>query len=319
MIYYCSMDKIKQWSDRVRDQVGTVFYGKNEVLEKILTAVLCRGHILVEDVPGVGKTILSRALALALGGKFNRIQCTPDLLPSDILGVSMYNQQSNCFHFNPGPVFTNILLVDEINRSTPRTQSAFLEAMGEAQVSVEGKARLLPDPFLVLATENPVEFEGTYSLPEAQKDRFFVSLQVGYPDRAAEMQMLDKWSGIDTPIEKVESVSSLDEVLVMQKQAGEVFVSPALKNYILDLVRATREDSRFSLGASPRAALALIKGSRALAAIRGRDFAAPEDVIDLTIPVFRQRLVLKASDKIRGIGVDEAIESIVRNIPVPGT
>ena len=252
------------------DAVEGVIFGKREVIEKILVAILCRGHVLIEDVPGVGKTVLARAVAKTLGGDFKQIQCTPDLLPSDVLGVSIYNPKTGEFNFKQGPVITNILLVDEINRATPRTQSALLEAMAEGQVSVEGKSIVLPNPFFLMATQSPMESEGTFPLPEVQKDRFFLSLTVGYPDRESEIRVVVNQRNDETPLEKLTAITDVETVVSMQEKVLAIHVEEGIKDYILNIVKLTRTDNRLMLGVSPRGSLALFKGSQALAALRGR-------------------------------------------------
>lgn len=313
------MTSIKEWADRIKENTGKVFFGKDEVIDKILTGILCRGHVLLEDVPGLGKTILARAVAVSMGGDFNRIQCTPDLLPNDILGVSIYKPKEECFVYNEGPIYANIVLVDEINRATPRTQSAFLEAMAENQISVDGKIRQLPKPFFLIATENPVEFEGTFPLPEAQKDRFFMSLSIGYPHRDAEKMILESQRRLDHPITDLKPVSNLEEVIGFQKKVVEIDVSSELRDYIIDLADETRKCSYFQLGISPRGSLALYKGAQALAAIKGRDYILPDDIKDIFLPICMQRVILKPEYQIKGISASEALETILNSINVPGS
>jgi len=311
------MNEIRDWADRIRKNTGLVFYGKEDVIDQILTALLCGGHVLLEDVPGLGKTILARSIAASLGGIFNRIQATPDLLPNDILGVSIYNSREEQFIFTPGPIHSNVLLVDEINRATPRTQSAFLEAMAESQVSIEGEIRPLPDPFFILATENPSEFEGTFPLPEAQKDRFFMTINIGYPSREAEIMILESQRRLTHPVNDLEAVSSLDELLKFRARVLALHVSPEVRDYVLNLVDETRNNSLFHLGISPRGSLALYKGAQAKAAIEGRDYVIPEDVIAVFMPIMRQRVIVKPEHQIRGIGIDEALRSVLDKVEVP--
>lgn len=310
--------RIQKWGKAVGDSVGSVFFGSRQVIEQILTAVLCRGHVLIEDVPGVGKTILARAAAASLGGTFARIQCTPDLMPTDIIGVSVYNPADGKFTFRPGPIEANVVLVDEINRATPRTQSALLEAMAEGQISIDHEVRKLPSPFLVLATENPIDFEGTYPLPEAQKDRFFLSLSLGYPSGDAEMLILEAQNhSLSHPVENLTAVSLPEDVLALQNQVLEVYVSPELRRYILGLTAATRESSLLKLGVSPRGSLALFHGAQALAALRGRDFVIPEDIRELAPPIFSKRIILKPEQAMKGMTEDIVIRRCVEQVPVP--
>jgi len=312
------MNEIKDWGTKVCASVEQVFFGKHEVIEKILASILCRGHILIEDVPGVGKTILARAIAASLGGSLSRIQCTPDLMPADILGISIFNPQKGEFTFRPGPIESNVVLVDEINRATPRTQSALLEAMAEGQVSIDNTIRPLPRPFLLLATENPIDFEGTFPLPEAQKDRFFLSLTVGYPSRESEKMILDSQNkGLAHPVESVTAVSSPEEILKYQKEILSVYVSEELRSYILDLTEATRTSTLLKLGVSPRGSLALFRGAQALAALRGRDFVVPEDIRELILPVFSKRIILKPDQLLKGITEAIAVQRISDQITVP--
>lgn len=283
----------------------------------MLVAVLCRGHILLEDVPGVGKTILARALAASIGGSFSRVQCTPDLLPADVLGVSVYQPKDGSFVFREGPIQANVVLVDEINRATPRTQSALLEAMAEHQVSVEGKRRDLPDPFLLLATENPVEFEGTFPLPEAQKDRFLFSLNVGYPSKSVEQRIIESQRRITHPIEDVDSVTNPEDLLALQKQIVEVYVEQSVIDYMLTIVEESRRHPSVRIGVSPRGSLALYKSCQALAALRGRDYVTPDDVKELAPAVFLKRIMLRPDVAIRGESAERVIESILDGVDVP--
>ena len=283
----------------------------------MLVAVLCRGHILLEDVPGVGKTILARALAASIGGSFSRIQCTPDLLPADVLGVSVYQPKDGSFVFREGPIQANVVLVDEINRATPRTQSALLEAMAEHQVSVEGKRRDLPDPFLLLATENPVEFEGTFPLPEAQKDRFLFSLNVGYPSKSVEQRIIESQRRITHPIEDVDSVSNPENLLALQRQIVEVYVEQSVIDYMLTIVEESRRHPSVRIGVSPRGSLALYKSCQALAALRGRDYVTPDDVKELVPAVFLKRIMLRPDVAIRGESAERVIDSILDGVDVP--
>jgi MoxR-like ATPase len=294
------MNDIKAWTEGIKASVERVILGKGEVIEKLLVALLCRGHVLLEDVPGVGKTILARAMSLSLGGEFRRVQCTADLLPADVLGVSIYNQKSGEFDFRQGPIMTNVLLVDEINRATPRTQSALLEAMEERTISVEGRSRPLPDPFFILATENPVEFEGTFPLPEAQKDRFFLCLSMGYPPEEAEMRIMVAQRRLSHPVTDLSPVTDTATVTEMQRRILAIPVAVEVEDYILALVEATRTEPRLALGASPRASIALYKGSQALAALRGRASATVEDVRELAVPVLLKRIQVRSEHLLKG-------------------
>ena len=309
--------KVNSWAGKVRASVEKVFFGKTDVIDKLIVALLCRGHALLEDVPGVGKTILARALAGSLGGSFKRIQCTPDLLPADVLGVSVYNPRSGEFAFREGPIMTNLLLVDEINRATPRTQSALLEAMAENQISVDGRKLLLPDPFFLVATENPVEFEGTFPLPEAQKDRFFISIKIGYPGRGAEEEILESQRRLDHPVNDIEAVTDLEALLEAQKQVIQIFIKPEVRTYLLDIVEESRNDTHLMLGVSPRGSLALYRGSQALAAIRGRSYVVPEDIKELAVPVLCKRIILKSEHSIRGLAEERVINDILERVEVP--
>jgi len=311
------MQAVAEWSQKISNAVETVFFGKHEVIEKLLAALLCRGHVLLEDVPGVGKTILARALATTLGGEFARIQCTPDLLPADILGVSVYNPTDGSFTFREGPIMANIVLVDEINRATPRTQSALLEATGEGQVSVEGRQRPLPEPFFLIATENPVEFEGTFPLPEAQKDRFLMSLTIGYPGRENEQRVLESQRRLTHPVTDLRPVTELPEVLALQETVVNVHVDHSVADYMSALVEASRSHRHVRIGVSPRGTLALYKASQALAALRGRDYVVPEDVRELCGPVFDKRIILSSQATIRGISVESVIASILDETTAP--
>ena len=312
------MKQVPDWSANITKAVESVVYGKSDVIEKILVAILCRGHVLIEDVPGVAKTIVARAIAKSLGGDFKQIQCTPDLLPSDVLGVSIFNPKSGEFNFKQGPVITNVLLVDEINRATPRTQSALLEAMAEGQVSVEGKSIVLPDPFFLIATQSPMESEGTFPLPEVQKDRFFLSLNIGYPDRESETTVILNQRRDVRPLDELEAVADVDSTREMQEAILEVHVDDGIKDYILSIVKETRGDERLILGVSPRGSLALFKGAQAMAALRGRDYVIPEDVKDIGFPVLAKRVLIKSEFTAKGLREIDVISSILNTVEVPG-
>lgn len=302
--------------ERVRDAVATVVVGKKDVVDLLLVALLCRGHVLLEDVPGVGKTLLARSLAVAMGCGFRRVQFTPDVLPSDVTGSSVFDQRTAQFDFRPGPIFTPVLLADEINRATPRTQSALLEAMEERQVTVDGRTLALPEPFLVLATQNPVELEGTFPLPEAQLDRFLVRVAPGYPSAEEEDAMLRRF-GHDDPAARLAAVTSPSEIVELQMARGEVEVGDAVRGYLLEIVRATRGDARLVLGASPRAALALHRSVQARALLDGRSFALPDDVKALAPPVLAHRLLLGTEARLRGDTADRIVADVVAGVDVP--
>jgi MoxR-like ATPase len=302
---------VAAWGRAVSGNVARVVRGKDAVLEKVLVALLARGHVLLEDVPGVGKTILARALAASLGGAFRRIQCTPDLLPADVLGVSVYDPRTGTFTFHEGPVMTNVLLVDEVNRATPRTQSALLEAMGEGRISVDGRPLALPDPFLVIATENPVEFEGTFPLPEAQKDRFFLSLRMGYPPVEAEEEILEAQRRVTHPVADLGPVSDPATLRGLQDRVIIVQVPSEVEDLILRVVDATRRDARLALGASPRASLALYRGAQALAALRERGRAEPADVMELALPVLGKRILIRAEHQLKGLTEEAVVAGIL--------
>ena len=290
-----------------------VILGKDSEIEKILVALLCRGHVLLDDVPGTGKTMLARTIASSIGGAFRRIQFTPDVLPNDVTGVTVFNQKTTEFEFRPGPVFANVLLADEINRATPRTQSALLEAMGEAQVSIDGVARSLPAPFTVLATQNPVEFEGTFPLPEAQLDRFMMRLTIGYPGIEQEREILESQRH-GHPIDDVQPVTSVEFLTRLQDGLGNVHVDSTVTDYLLKLVRATRERPELSLGASPRGSLALYKAAQGLAALRGRDFVLPDDVKELAPTILAHRVLVAPEHGLRGITSDAIVRSLIESV-----
>lgn len=309
------MNAIQNFSQRVLDNVEQVIIGKRDMLESLIVAVLCEGHVLLEDVPGTGKTMLARALAISLGIDFKRLQCTPDLLPNDVTGVSVYDPQRGGFSFIPGPVFANILLVDEINRATPRTQSALLEAMGERQVTVDGVTRPLERPFFVIASQNPVEYEGTFPLPEAQLDRFFMKLTLGYLDEKAESQMLLNL-GREHPIESIGPVVDGHELPALARQVWEIHVDETVRDYIVGLAFSTRRHPDLLLGASPRGSHALYRAAQAYAALQGRDYALPDDVKHLAAPVLAHRCLLHPESALRGVTVNEILSRIVQETPL---
>ncbi len=311
------MKRVQEWADRIKQSAERAFFGKGDVIEKLLIALLCRGHVLIEDVPGVGKTIAARAIGQSLGGSFRRIQCTPDLLPADVLGVSVYSPKTGEFNFREGPILSNVLLVDEINRATPRTQSALLEAMAENQISIDGRRIPLPSPFFLMATENPIEFEGTFPLPEAQKDRFLLALSIGYPDRRSEGEMLESQRRITHPVLDIDAVTNLESVNEMQKAVVDVHVSASVRDYILDLTEATRREPRLKLGLSPRGSLALYKGAQALAAVRGRDYAIPEDVKELLLPACVKRVIVRPEYAVKGIVAETVLLDVSQTVEVP--
>ena len=290
--------------------------GKHDEIERLLIAVLAGGHVLLEDVPGTGKTQLVKALAKTIGGQFRRIQCNPDLLPTDITGVSIYHPKQETFLFRPGPIMTNILLADEINRATTKTQSALLEAMEEGHVTVDGDTYELPDPFILLATQNPIEFEGTYSLPEAQLDRFMMKLSLGYPSEEDEHRMVVSAEG-SHPSDNAAPVITIDQMLQLQRQAMEVHIDNAVGTYLISLIRSTREHSNVLLGASPRAAIALARAAKACAFVKQRQYVTPDDVKSLAPYVLAHRLILRTEARMNGQRVEDIIQSIIQSIKVP--
>jgi len=318
------MNEIQHFSQQLIEHVEQVIVGKRPAIELVTVALLCEGHVLLEDVPGTGKTMLGRALAVSLGGSFKRLQCTPDLLPNDVTGVSVFNQGQADFEFRPGPVFVNILLADEINRATPRTQSALLEAMQEQQVTVDGVTRPLPRPFLVLATQNPIEYEGTFPLPEAQLDRFLMRLPLGYPSPADERQILLNLRR-EHPINSLQplgfdldggAVSGVEALLRLQPQVWEVHVDASLEDYLLRLVGATRQHPELALGASPRASLALLRAAQALAAVRGRDHVLPDDLKYLAPVVLTHRLIARPEAELRGRNAGLVLADLLNSLPL---
>ncbi len=311
------MQSVQTISDRVLSNVRRVIVGKDQEIKLTLLALLCEGHLLIEDVPGVGKTMLARAIARSIGCSFRRIQFTPDMLPSDVTGVSVFNQKTMEFEFRPGPVMAQIVLTDEINRATPKTQSALLEAMEERQVTVDGVTRKMARPFLVLATQNPIEYEGTFPLPEAQVDRFMMRIRLGYPEKRDEIDVLSRQAD-HHPIEDIEQAASLADLLAAQDAIKAVYVDDLVKEYIVDLVTATRNHADIYLGASPRGSLALFKTSRAWAALQGRDFVLPDDIKMLAEVTLAHRLIVSPSARIKNVDPRQIIEDILKSVPVPG-
>ena len=304
------------WAQAVKESISTVIYGQEANIDKIIVALLCGGHALLEDVPGVGKTVLARAFSKTIGGRMRRVQCTPDLMPGDVLGFSVFNNDTGEFDFREGPVVTNILLVDEINRATPRTQSALLQAMEEKQISVDGRLIRLPKPFFVLATENPVEFEGTFPLPSAQKDRFFLSLHLGYPSEVLEKQIMDSHRRLTHPVTDLLPVTNADEVVRLKDEVLDIRVDNSITGYIIDLVENTRKDIRLELGASPRASMALYRGAQALASIRGRSDVIADDIRELARPVLSKRITVTAEHLLNGVSEEAVIDDILESTPV---
>ncbi len=311
------MDSIQQIAEQLIENVERVIVGKTEAIRQTLVGLLCQGHILIEDVPGTGKTMLAKSIARSIGCSFNRIQFTPDMLPSDVTGVSIFNQKTHEFEFRPGPVMAQIVLTDEINRATPKTQAALLEAMEERQITVDGQTYPLPEPFLVLATQNPIEYEGTFPLPEAQMDRFLLRIHIGYPENRDEIRMLEGQQ-IRHPIEDLGQVVSVEELLEAQRAVRHVTISEDIKRYIVDLVDATRSHPEVYLGASPRGSIALFRASQALAGMQGRDFVLPDDVKRMAVPALAHRLIVGSGARIREVDSREIVQELLERLPAPG-
>ena len=302
---------------RVINNVEKVIVGKAESVAFSLIAVICNGHVLIEDVPGVGKTVLTKAIARSIGCSFKRIQFTPDLLPSDVTGVSIYNQKTGNFEFRAGPIMSQIVLADEINRATPKTQSALLEAMEETQMTIDGVTYRLPEPFMVMATQNPIEYEGTFPLPEAQLDRFMMNIKLGYPKVSDEMNILDTHQ-YHHPLDDLEQIMTAEELLVIQKQIRSIHVDPSIREYIVAIANATRNHNNIYLGSSPRGSLALYRTSQALAAIRGRWYVIPDDVKLLAKPTLAHRIIVTPAARVRAITSTAVLDEILQSVPVPG-
>ncbi len=311
------MANIQSFGTKLISNLEKVIIGKRQPIELIVVGLLCQGHVLIEDVPGVGKTVLARSLAKSLGCSFNRLQFTPDMLPSDVTGVSIYNQAKRGFEFRPGPIFAQVVLVDEINRATPKTQAALLEAMEERQVTVDGKTHPLPRPFMVLATQNPIEYEGTFPLPEAQLDRFLLRIRLGYPKSTDEIEILNRQQ-LRHPIETLRSVIKVNELKEAMEEIKRIYVSDAIKRYIVDLTNRTRLNSDVYLGASPRGSLALFRTGQVAAALAGRDYVLPDDIKQLAVPVLAHRVIVGPAARLRELSAEKIVREILDNAPVPG-
>jgi MoxR-like ATPase len=310
-------ERIKAIADRLIHNVDKVIVGKSAEVQLTVVGLLCQGHLLIEDVPGVGKTMLAKALAKSIGTTFNRIQFTPDMLPSDVTGVSIFNQQTRQFEFRQGPIMAQIVLADEINRATPKTQAALLEAMEEKQVTVDGVTHVLPQPFMVLATQNPIEYEGTFPLPEAQLDRFLLRLSMGYPSAASEIDVLERQQ-FAHPIEQLKQAVGVDELRAAQADVRKVYADPAIKNYLVELVTQTRKHPDVYLGASPRGSLALFRSAQARAALNGRDYIIPDDIKALAEPALSHRIIIGPAARIKDVTSRTVVRDILTSLPVPG-
>jgi MoxR-like ATPase len=311
------MADIQAFGKKLTKNLEKVIVGKRHPIELIVIGLLCQGHALIEDVPGVGKTVMARSLAKSLGCSFNRLQFTPDMLPSDVTGVSIFNQSNREFEFRPGPIFAQVVLVDEINRATPKTQAALLEAMEEKQVTVDGKTHPLPSPFMVLATQNPIEYEGTFPLPEAQLDRFLLRVRLGYPSPSDEIEILDRQQ-LHHPIESLKAVIKVAELKEAMLEIKKVFVSESIKRYSVELTNRTRQNEDVYLGASPRGSLALFRTGQVAAALEGRDYVLPDDIKRMAVPVLAHRIIVGPAARLREISAEQIVQEIVDNTPVPG-
>jgi MoxR-like ATPase len=311
------MADIQAFGKKLAKNLEKVIVGKRHPIDLIVIGLLCQGHALIEDVPGVGKTVLARSLAKSLGCSFNRLQFTPDMLPSDVTGVSIYNQSKREFEFRPGPIFAQVVLVDEINRATPKTQAALLEAMEERQVTVDGKTHPLPSPFMVLATQNPIEYEGTFPLPEAQLDRFLLRIRLGYPNPTDEIEILERQQ-LRHPIETLKSVIKVAELNEAMEDIKKIYVADGIKRYAVELTNRTRQNEDVYLGASPRGSLALFRTGQVTAALEGRDFVLPDDVKRMAVPVLAHRIIVGPAARLRELSAEQIVQEIVDNTPVPG-
>ena len=311
------MQAVQTLTERLMGNVEKVIVGKSDVIRLTVIGMLCQGHMLIEDVPGTGKTMLAKSLARSIGGSFNRIQFTPDMLPSDVTGVSMFNQKTGEFEYRPGPVMANIVLTDEVNRATPKTQSALLEAMEERQVTVDGVTHKTPSPFMVLATQNPIEYEGTFPLPEAQLDRFMLRISLGYPSPTEEIRMIEAQQ-IAHPVDALQQAVPVQDLMEAQAAVRHVTATPEIKRYILEIVTATRRHEDVYVGASPRGSLALFRTAQARAAVLGRDYVVPDDIKALAVPALAHRLIVGSAARVRDVDTRAIIQEIIRSLPVPG-
>ena len=311
------MNNIQEFGIKIFESLEKVIIGKHSSLELVVIGLICQGHVLIEDVPGVGKTVMAKTLARSLGCEFSRIQFTPDMLPSDVTGVSIYNQENKKFEFRPGPIFGQVVLADEINRATPKTQAALLEAMDEQQVTVDGITHKLPHPFIVLATQNPIEYEGTFTLPEAQLDRFFLRVRIGYPALNDEIQVLDG-QRFNHPIDQIKPIFSSTDVLAIADQVKSVYIAPTIVRYIVELTHRTRISSDVYLGASPRGSLALFRGGQARAALLGREYVLPDDIKALAEPILGHRIIVNPAARLREVTAERIVQEILLATPVPG-